>query len=104
MIIECQNELETKAGVPSEAIVTHAEMMRAFDAFKETNDARLASVERRKPDVLWDEKLERIEKTMEAQTRRLEDLAIRGARPRIGREAARSGSPEYKFAFDAYVR
>src|SRR5215831_20201277 len=90
--------------IPPEAIVTHAEMMRAFDAFKETNDARLASVERRKPDVLWDEKLARIERTIEVQTRRLEDLALKGARPRIGREVIRGESSEYKSAFDAYVR
>jgi hypothetical protein len=35
--------LETKAGVPHDAVVTHGDMMRAFEAFKETNDERLAS-------------------------------------------------------------
>ncbi len=27
--------LETKSGIPLDAVVTHAEMMRAFEAFKE---------------------------------------------------------------------
>jgi hypothetical protein len=38
MDIEPHNELETKAGIPLDAVVTHAEMMRAFEAFKETNN------------------------------------------------------------------
>lgn len=42
MDIDTSNELETKAGIPLDAVVTHAEMMRAFEAFKETNDLRLA--------------------------------------------------------------
>ena len=41
MDIDTHNELETKAGIPLDAVVTHAEMMRAFEAFKETNDERL---------------------------------------------------------------
>ena len=43
------NELETKAGIPLDAVVTHGEMMRAFEAFKETNDQRL---EKRAGDVV----------------------------------------------------
>jgi hypothetical protein len=41
MEIEPRTELETKAGVPHDAVVTHGEMMRAFEAFKQTNDERL---------------------------------------------------------------
>jgi len=33
--------LETKAGVPHDAVVTHGEMLRPFEA-KETNDGRHA--------------------------------------------------------------
>ena len=40
MDIETHNELETKAGIPLDAVVTHGEIMRAFEAFKETNDQR----------------------------------------------------------------
>ena len=42
MDIDTHDELETKAGIPSDAVVTHAELMRAFEEFKQTNDQRLA--------------------------------------------------------------
>ena len=42
MDIDTQTELETKAGIPADAAVTHAEMMRAFGEFKEANDQKLA--------------------------------------------------------------
>lgn len=42
MDIDTQTELETKAGLPQDAVVTHAEMMRAFEEFKEANDQRIA--------------------------------------------------------------
>ncbi len=32
---ELETMLETKAGIPSDAVVTHAELMRAFEEFKE---------------------------------------------------------------------
>ena len=56
MDIDTSSELETKAGIPHDAVVTHGEMMRAFEAFKETNDERLA---KRGADVVLEEKLAR---------------------------------------------
>ena len=41
MDIDTRNELETKAGIPLDAVVTHVEMMRALEAFKEADDGRL---------------------------------------------------------------
>ncbi len=38
MDIDTRNELETKVGIPADAVVTHAEMIRAFETFK--NEAR----------------------------------------------------------------
>ena len=38
MDIETHDELETKVGIPPEAVVAHGEMMRAFEALKEAND------------------------------------------------------------------
>jgi HK97 family phage major capsid protein len=102
MDIRTQSELETKAGIPLEAVVTHAEMMRAFDAFKETNDARL--IERRTADVLLDEKLARIDRAIDGHGRRLDEIMLKSVRPSIGRERRREGSLEHKVAFDAYVR
>jgi len=93
--------LETKAGVPHDAVVTHGELMRAFEAFKETNDERLA---RRDADVVLEEKLARIDASIDVQTRRLDELTLKAARPALGSERVRAGAPEHKAAFEAYVR
>ena len=71
MEVDVQNKFETKAGIPHEAVVTHGEMMRAFDAFKEANDARLAGIERFNADVLLEEKLARIDRVIDGHTQRL---------------------------------
>jgi HK97 family phage major capsid protein len=107
MDIATHNELETKSGVPLDAMVTHAEMMRAFDAFKETNDQRLALEGKRAGDVVVDEKLARINAAMDAQSKRLDEITLKAARPALGgdRHVQRSASAiEHKQAFDAYVR
>jgi predicted phage gp36 major capsid-like protein len=99
--MDIDTELETKAGIPHDAVVTHADMMRAFEAFKETNDERLA---RRDSDVVLEEKLARINATLDAQARRLDDITLKSARPALGAERMRAGAPEHKAAFEAYVR
>jgi HK97 family phage major capsid protein len=105
MDIDSANDLETKAGIPLDAMVTHADMMHAFDAFKETNDRRLALEQKRAGDVLVEEKLARIDAAIDSQARRLDDIALKGARPALGGERRNSASAiEHKAAFDAYVR
>ncbi len=107
MDIETHNQLETKSGIPLDAMVTHADMMRAFEAFKETNDQRLALEQKRAGDVVVDEKLARIDAAMDAQARRLDEITLKSARPALSgeRAAVRSASAlEHKQAFDAYVR
>jgi HK97 family phage major capsid protein len=99
--------LETKSGIPLDAVVTHAEMMRAFEAFKETNDERLALEQKRAGDALIDEKLSRINAAIDAQARRLDDITLKSARPALGGEAKAQRSAralEHKQAFDAYMR
>ena len=99
--------LETKSGIPLDAVVTHAEMLRAFEAFKETNDERLALEQKRAGDVVIDDKLARINATIDAQARRLDEITLKAARPALGHEqkAARSAQAiEHKRAFDAYMR
>ncbi len=93
------NQLETKAGLPAEAAVTYGEMMQAFEAFKAENDDRVAAIERRRPDVLNEEKVARIE-------RRLDEMTLKAARPAIGRDNAVQShdAREHKSAFDTYVR
>jgi HK97 family phage major capsid protein len=99
-----RTDLETKAGIPLDAVVTHGEMMRAFEAFKEANDRRL---DKRDSDVVLEEKLARIDRTVDAQSRKLDDFALKSARPALGGERAQQRSAsalEHKAAFEAYVR
>jgi HK97 family phage major capsid protein len=102
--MDIDSELETKAGVPLDAVVTHGELMRAFDAFKEANDDRLAG---KRADVLIEEKLARIDRAIDTHTRRLDDIVLKAQRPAIGAErgAVRDEERiEHKAAFEAYVR
>jgi HK97 family phage major capsid protein len=77
------------------------EMMRAFEAFKETNDRRLAELETtRGADALTTEKLMRLD-------RRLDELTLKAARPHLASPNVAPASParrEHKSAFDGYVR
>ncbi len=105
--MDIDTDLETKAGIPLDAVVTHGELIRAFEAFKETNDERLVTIERRGGDVVLEEKLARLNNAIDAHARRLDDIALRGARPAIGGDRAvlRDASAlEHKAAFEAYVR
>ena len=104
MDIDTSSELETKAGIPHDAVVTHGEMMRAFEAFKETNDERLA---KRGADVVLEEKLARINNTIDTQGRRLDEITLKQARPAFGADRAQARSAaalEHKAAFESYVR
>lgn len=82
------------------------DLSRAFAAFKETNDLRLAEIEGRR-DVLTEEKLARIDAALDTARTRLDRIALDGRRPPLGgsgplvREAV---ATEHKAAFDLYVR
>jgi len=99
------SELETKAG-GSNVGAAFEDFMRAFEAFKETNDERLYQLERRSAaDPLVEEKLARIDRALDEHRRVVDDLALKSARPAIGGGAPRSGAAlAHKSAFDAYVR
>jgi HK97 family phage major capsid protein len=83
----------------------------AFAAFREANDERLAQIEHRMgADVVTQEKLARIDRTLDETKRRLDAQALENARPRLGAEAreegpaARHAQREHKAAFRAYMR
>lgn len=102
---------EHKSGISSAARGEHDAIMAMFEEFKASNDERLAAVGRR-ADVLLDEKVGRINGALDAQMKRIDDLALKSARPLL--EGARPDSGrvrfadpsarEHKSAFDAYVR
>ncbi|WP_184082769.1 phage major capsid protein [Afipia massiliensis] len=102
---------EHKSGISSAARGEHDAIMAMFEEFKASNDERLAAAGRR-ADVLLDEKVDRINGALDAQMKRIDDLALKGARPLLdgglldgGRVRFTDASArEHKSAFDAYVR
>jgi HK97 family phage major capsid protein len=101
-------ELETKAGISGDALVTHGELMRAFEAFKAANDERL---DEKRGDVLLEEKVARIDAALDATSKKLDAITLKGARPAFGRDSQAQKSAqnsheaiEHKTAFEAYVR
>ncbi len=76
-------------------------LMHAFEEFKAANDARLDAIEKRRGDVLLEEKVERIDRALTEQKSLLERAALAGRRPALAAEPAES---EHKSAWSAYVR
>ncbi len=102
------SELETKA-VASNVGEAFEDFMRAFEAFKETNDERLYALERRGyADPLLEEKLSRIDRALDDNRRVVDELALKSARPPLGGmggSMVRTGAArEHAAAFEAYVR
>jgi HK97 family phage major capsid protein len=98
---------ENKATRPGAAEIADAQdvFMRAFEAFKDANDERLDQLERRMSDSLTEEKLDRINRALDDTKRRVDDLALKAARPQLGGPSPRSGAAgEHKAAFEGYMR
>ena len=82
------------------------ELHRAFSAFRETNDDRLAQIEGKlSADVLTEEKLARIDRALDETKSRLDRVTLEAGRPRIG-AATKSDhvDREHKAAFGLYMR
>lgn len=90
---------ETKSAESGDVAAAFDDFMHAFEAFKETNDERLAEIEQKLvADPLTSEKLDRI-------NRALDELTLKGRRPPLGSEPRGTRGPsEHKAAFEAYVR
>ncbi|MFZ2030048.1 MAG: phage major capsid protein [Vitreimonas sp.] len=87
---------ETKAAPPGGDA-----LLRAFEEFKAANDARLESIERKRGDVLLEEKVDRIDRALTEQKSLIERAALNGRRAGLGADPAQS---EHKSAWSAYVR
>jgi len=93
-----------RKGVTGELNDAFGEFMTAFEAFREANDQRLDELERRSgEDVVTAEKVDRISRALDEQKRAMDQLALKKARPALGRDGAFQGG-EHKEAFEAYVR
>ena len=96
---------ETKSAPGGEINEAFGEFLTSFEAFKGANDERLAQIETRMgADVVTEEKVDRISRSLDEQKRSLERLTLKGARPALGREGATALPSEHKSAFAAYVR
>jgi HK97 family phage major capsid protein len=80
---------------------------QAFAAFRETNDERMAQIERRMAgDVVTEEKLARIDRALDETKRRLDNSIMEKSRPRLAGEVC-DNDPllrEHKGAFRDYMR
>lgn len=96
---------EIKAA-PDDVNAAFDAFMEGFEAFKETNDRRLAEMEKKQvADPLTAEKLARIDKAMDEQKKLLDRLALKGVRPPLGRPGfSAADALEHKAAFEAYIR
>jgi HK97 family phage major capsid protein len=83
------------------------ELRHTFEEFKSANDERLDKLERGRGDVLLEQKVDRINAALDAQHRRMDDLALKAARPSLDgtrRTARDHAGREHKSAFESYVR
>jgi HK97 family phage major capsid protein len=83
------------------------DFMRTFEAFKASNDERLAAVERKlSADGLTLDRVDRINRAVDEQKRVVDTLVHRHRRPPLGGGGAASplAASEHKAAFEAYVR
>ncbi|SOE17472.1 HK97 family phage prohead protease/HK97 family phage major capsid protein,TIGR01554 [Hoeflea halophila] len=94
---------ETKS-VDADVSAAFEDFMSAFEHYKQSNDERLAEIERRgSADIVTEEKMARIDTALDEQKRALDALAVKRARPDLGRGGGAAPSP-VRQAFDAYVR
>jgi hypothetical protein len=94
---------ETKS---AEVAAAYDELARAFSAFKDTNETRLAEIETRlSPDPLAEEKLARIGDALDQAQRRIDRIALDARRPALAAAEPRDPAvAEHKAAFQTYVR
>ncbi|MEO1398601.1 MAG: phage major capsid protein, partial [Pseudomonadota bacterium] len=95
---------ETKMSNTTEITGAFDEFMGAFEAFKDANDERLDQIESRlSSDVVTEEKMERINRSMDEQKRHLDALVLKQNRPAKGGSFS-PAAHEHKEAFHAYMR
>jgi len=82
------------------------EFLTAFEAFKEANDERLKELERKSSaDVVSEEKVERINAALDLHQRKVDELALKLARPALdGQGQPPQLRSAHQKAFHGYVR
>jgi HK97 family phage major capsid protein len=97
---------ETKMGQSADIAAAFDDFMHAFESFKDTNDERLDQIEKRmSSDVITDEKMNRINKSIDEQKMHLDALILKNQRPSLGGSGVSSiAEMEHKSGFEAYIR
>nr|WP_048649120.1 phage major capsid protein [Nitratireductor soli] len=89
----------------SDLVGAFHEFMHSFETFKEANNEKLRQLEKRGADPVTEEKVERISRSLDEQKQAIDGLALKKARPALGRGGAFSFAElERKQAFEAYMR
>lgn len=100
-----QTALEVKSVSHADLGDAFEDFMRAFEAFKETNDRRLGEIERRmSADIVTVDKLARIDRALDEQKRAVDELAHKSGRPLLASSGSRFGALDHKAAFEGYMR
>jgi len=82
-----------------------ADFASTFSAFRNANDARLAEIEAKSsPDPLLTEKVDKLNAALEAQTRRIENLTLAGARPSYASLEGAETKSANKAAWSSFIR
>ena len=97
---------ETKSAGTLEVREAMDEFLSAFEDFKSANDERLGELERKlSADVIAEEKVERINKALDQQKKKLDELTLAARRPELSGHAETGlAGREHKRAFERYVR
>jgi len=95
-------ETKNVAGQPAARAAMH-EVMAAFEAFKAANDERLGKLEAKKADPLLEEKVARIDASLQAAQDRLERITAEGRRPALA-EGGIAQPDETKAAWYGYLK
>ncbi len=99
--------IETKVvDQPADPRTAFADTMRAFESYKETNERRLAEIERRgAADPVTLDQIARLDQAMADSQRRIDELQLKSQRPSLGGSTPVShASLQHKSAFDGYIR
>ncbi len=96
--------LENKALPFLDSRMTLDEVHRTFHEYKQTNDERLAALERRRGDSLYDEKLNRLDGRLDDLVRKMDRTVASLQRAPRGSAIEVQDDFEHKQAVDAYIR
>jgi HK97 family phage major capsid protein len=80
------------------------EVLATFEAYKANNDQRLSAIETKRADVLLEEKLARIDASLNAAQSRFDRASAELRRPSLGADPRLAEPDERKAAWDGYVK